>query len=68
MTVQTITETETKDLTGFGKLWLWLRAIDDAFNHDPQEQLHQSHKRLNQQLERLQARVQDLERREKHES
>ncbi len=68
MTAQTIMETETKTLTRFEKLWLWLRAIDDAFNYDPQEQLYEIHRRLNQRVERLQARVQDLERHEKQES
>ena len=61
MTAQTISAAETKNLTGFAKLWSWLRALDDGFNYDPQEQLRESQKRLNQQVERLRARVQDLE-------
>ena len=61
MTTQTISTAEPKSPTSFGKLWTWLRAIDDGFNYDPQKQLYESHKRLNQQVERLQARVQDLE-------
>lgn len=65
MNVQISTETETKSFTRFQRLWIWLRAIDEGFNHDPQEQLCQSHKLLNQQVERLQSRVQDLERRER---
>lgn len=68
MTTQTLTATETKTLTGLEKLWVWLRAIDDGFNFDPDEQLYESHQHLTQQVERLQARVQDLERREKQES
>ena len=65
MTVQAITKNETKNFTRLQKFWLRLRALDDAFNYDPQEHLYESHKRLTQQVERLQARVQDLERREK---
>ena len=68
MTAQTITATETKTFTRLEKLWIWLRAIDDGFNYDPQEQLYESHKRLNQKVERLHARVQDLETREKQET
>lgn len=67
MTAQTITATETKNLTGLEKLWIWLRAIDDGFNYDPREQLYESHENLNQQVERLQARVRDLETRDKQE-
>jgi len=68
MSIQTITEIETKNLTRFEKLWFWLRAIGDAINYDPQEQLYESHKHLNQRVERLQARVHDLERSETQES
>ncbi len=68
MTAQTLTATETKTLTKFEKLWIWLQAIDDGFNYDPQEQLFESQKHLNQQVERLQARVEELERRENKES
>ena len=46
MSIQTITEIETKNLTRFEKLWFSLRTIDDAFNYDPQEQLYESHKHL----------------------
>ncbi len=67
MTAQTLTATETKDLTRLEKLWIWLRAIDDGFNYDLQEQLYESHKHLNQEVERLHASVQDLETREKQE-
>ena len=61
MTPQTVSAIETRNSTSFGKLWAWLRAIDDGVNYDPQQQLYESHKRLNQQVEQLQARVQDLE-------
>ncbi len=61
MTAQTITATETKYLTKLERLWIWLKAIDDGFDYDPQEQLYESHKRLSQQVEHLQVRVQDLE-------
>jgi len=64
MTTQTVSAIETRNATSFGKLWTWLKAIDDGVNYDPQQQLYESHKRLNQQVERLQARVQDLEKRE----
>ena len=68
MSIQTITGIKTKILTRFEKLWFSLRTIDDAFNYDPQEQLYEFHKHLNQRVERLQARVHDLERSEKQES
>ena len=61
MTAQTTTITETKPRTRFETLWIWLKAIDDGLSHDPQEQLYLSQQRLSQQVERLQARVQDLE-------
>lgn len=59
MTIQAIPGRFTP--TKFEKLWTWMQAIDDGFNYDPQEQLFKSHKHLNQQVERLQARVQVLE-------
>jgi len=68
MTTQTITANETNTLTKFKKLWTWMKAIDDGFNYDPQEQLFASQKHLNQQVERLQARIDVLERRENKES
>jgi hypothetical protein len=61
MTAQTITATDTKNLTNLEKLWIWLKAADDGFDYDPQEQLYESHKRLSQQVERLLVRVHNLE-------
>ena len=57
MTTQTTMATDLNNLTKVEKFWIGLRAVDDAFNYDPQEQLYESHKRLNQQVERLQAKV-----------
>ena len=62
MTTQAITANETNTLTNFDKLWSWMKAIDDGFDYDPQDQLIHSHKRLTQQVEGLQARLDELER------
>lgn len=56
MTTQTNIAAGENRPTGFQKMWLWLRAVEEGVNHDPQETFYKSHKRPDQQLEHLQAR------------
>ena len=68
MTAQIETAKAAENSSRWQTLLAWLAAFEQAMDYDPEEQLYQSHKRLNQQVERLQARVQDLERFDKQET